>query len=99
MAPACASGSGHRARPNVWLDACTRLREDTTLTDLPERFSLFGLTRLPASYLDVLGALATGRDVHLFLLHPSPALWEKLAGYRAPAGPPTCGGSRPPKRP
>jgi len=68
------------------LDACTRLREDTSLTDLPERFSLFGLTRLPASYLDVLRALATGRDVHLFLLHPSPALWEKLAGYRAPRG-------------
>jgi exodeoxyribonuclease V gamma subunit len=41
--------------------------------------SLFGLTRLPASYLDVLDAIAPGRDVHLFLLHPSPALWRKVA--------------------
>jgi exodeoxyribonuclease V gamma subunit len=57
---------------------CDALRHDATLADLPERISLFGLTRLPASYLDVVGALAAQRDVHLFLLHPSPALWEKL---------------------
>ena len=44
----------------------------------PDRLSLFGLTRLPASYLDVLDAIAGGRDVHLFLLHPSPALWKRL---------------------
>ncbi len=35
------------------------------------RVALFGLTRLPASYLDVLAALAAHRQVHLFLLHPS----------------------------
>ena len=49
----------------------------------PQRFSLFGLTRLPAGQLQVLRALAEHRDVHLFLLHPSPALWEKIAA-RAP---------------
>ncbi len=58
---------------------CDALRDDATLADLPGRVSLFGLTRLPASYLAVMGALAAERDVHLFLLHPSPALWEKLA--------------------
>jgi exodeoxyribonuclease V gamma subunit len=60
--------------------ACARLREEPGLLDLPERVSLFGLTRLPAGHLDVLRTLAAGREVHLFLLHPSPALWERLAG-------------------
>ena len=45
----------------------------------PQRLSLFGLTRLPAAQLHVLRALAEHRDVHLFLLHPSPALWERIA--------------------
>src|SRR4051794_20651378 len=60
--------------------ACKRLRDDPSLADLPQRLSFFGLTRIPAGHLDVLRALATGREVHLFLLHPSPALWEELAG-------------------
>ena len=64
--------------------ACERLEADPSLADVPERFSLFGLTRLPASYLQVLRALASHRDVHLFLLHPSPALWDSVAA----AGPP-----------
>ena len=62
-------------------DACERLVADPELLELPERISLFGLTRLPRGYLDVLGAVAAGRDVHLFLLHPSPALWEAVARH------------------
>ena len=60
--------------------ACARLRDQPDLADLPPRLSLFGLTRLPRGHVDVLSALAAGRDVHLFALHPSPALWEKVAG-------------------
>jgi exodeoxyribonuclease V gamma subunit len=60
--------------------ACRRLREEPSLVDLPPRLSLFGLTRLPASQLQVLRALAAGRDVHLFLLHPSAELWRRVAG-------------------
>jgi exodeoxyribonuclease V gamma subunit len=60
--------------------ACARLVAEPELLDLPQRLSLFGLTRLPAGHLAVLRALAAGRDVHLMLLHPSPALWSKLAG-------------------
>ncbi|MEJ7797796.1 MAG: exodeoxyribonuclease V subunit gamma [Solirubrobacteraceae bacterium] len=63
-------------------DACRRLRSDPALADLPRRVSLFGLTRLPAGHLRVLRALAVSRDVHLFLLHPSPAHWERIAGCR-----------------
>src|SRR4051794_32066628 len=63
--------------------ACARLRAEPGLVDLPPRLSLFGLTRLPAGDLEVLRALAEGREVHLFLLHPSPALWEQVAGAAA----------------
>jgi exodeoxyribonuclease V gamma subunit len=59
--------------------ACAALAADRDLVELPARVSIFGLTRLPASYLDVLRALAVERDVHLFLLHPSPVLWEAVA--------------------
>jgi exodeoxyribonuclease V gamma subunit len=62
-------------------EACTRLEDDPSLTELPGRISLFGLTRLPASYLQVLRSLGVHRDVHLFLLHPSPALWERVAEH------------------
>ena len=55
---------------------CGRSRGSSTL---PARLSLFGLTRLPAGHLNVLRALAVGRDVHVFMLHPSPALWERVA--------------------
>jgi exodeoxyribonuclease V gamma subunit len=66
--------------PERSADACERLRRSPELLDLPPRVSLFGLTRLPAGHLEVLRALAHGRDVHLFLLHPSPALWDTLSG-------------------
>jgi exodeoxyribonuclease V gamma subunit len=59
--------------------ACGRIREDPGLLDLPARLSLFGLTRMPRSYLEVLGAISAGRDVHLFVLHPSPSLWRRIA--------------------
>jgi exodeoxyribonuclease V gamma subunit len=62
--------------------ACARLRAEPGLLDLPERLALFGLTRIAAGHLAVLRALAARRDVHLFVLHPSPALWEAVA--RAP---------------
>jgi exodeoxyribonuclease V gamma subunit len=61
--------------------ACRVLREHRERADLPDRLSLFGLTRLPVGHLQVLKALAAQRDVHLFLLHPSPAQWERLAGH------------------
>lgn len=74
-----------RDRVSLWspaerlAEACERLRREPTIVQLPARVSLFGLTRLPASYLQVLDALASSREVHLFLLHPSPALWDKVA--------------------
>ncbi|MFC4128726.1 exodeoxyribonuclease V subunit gamma [Nocardia rhizosphaerae] len=70
--------------------ACARLRAEPDMVDLPARLSLFGLTRLPADQLAVVTAIAAHRDVHLWLAHPSPAMWTALsehAGSRA-GGPP-----------
>ena len=60
--------------------ACARLAADPDAVDLPPRLALFGLTRLPAGRLAILRALAERRDVHLFLLHPSPVLWDRCRG-------------------
>jgi exodeoxyribonuclease V gamma subunit len=70
---------GEPSPPERLEDACARLRAEPGLVDLPARVSVFGLTRLPRSYLDVLRALAVGRDVYLFLLHPSAELWAQIA--------------------
>ncbi len=85
------------------VESCQRLRDEPALLDLPARLSLFGLTRLAASYLDVLEAVASGREVHLFLLHPSPVLWDRLAASAGPgsrfltrAADPTAGAARNP---
>lgn len=45
-------------------------------------FSVFGATRIAPSRVRVLRALAQQRDVHLWLHHPSPALWARAAGER-----------------
>ncbi len=58
--------------------AIVALRADPTTVPLPQRLSLFGPTRLPRSQLEVLAAVAERRDVHLWLPHPSPVLWDRL---------------------
>ena len=58
--------------------ACERIRDDPGLLELPARLSLFGLTRIPRSHLDLLAAIAHQRDLHLFVLHPSPSLWQTI---------------------
>jgi exodeoxyribonuclease V gamma subunit len=50
--------------------------------DLPERISLFGYTRLAATDLGLIDALAVHHDVHLWLPHPSATLWTALADLR-----------------
>lgn len=66
-------------------EAAEVIAREPDLLDLPERLSVFGLTRLPAGHLQILSAMAGGRDVHLFLLHPSGRLWERVAGL-VPSG-------------
>ncbi|WP_328292590.1 exodeoxyribonuclease V subunit gamma [Kineococcus sp. NBC_00420] len=66
-------------------DVCTALRGDPSLTGVGSRFGVFVVTRLAASRLQVLSALAEHREVHLFLQHPSPAVWDAIA-RRGPTG-------------
>jgi len=59
-----------------------RLRDAPT--ELPARLSLFGHTRLPVTDIELLDALATHHDLHLWLPHPSDELWRALTGIRGP---------------
>ena len=60
-----------------------RLIDEPELIDLPSRLAVFGLTRIPAAHVEILRALAAARDLHLFLLHPSPALWDEVSAKLA----------------
>ncbi len=60
--------------------AVQRLEQDPALAALPGRLSVFGATRLAADQLAVLGALSRHRQVHLWLVHPSPVMWQRLSG-------------------
>lgn len=58
--------------------ACSGLRANPRAVDLPPSLSIFGVTRLSPSRVQILNALAANRDVHLWLNHPSPALWRAV---------------------
>lgn len=60
-------------------ETLVRLRSGGDGLDLPARLSLFGHTRLPASEVELLRALAEVRDVHLWLPQASDALWDALS--------------------
>lgn len=67
------------SHPAEMLDTIAgRLRADPGLADLPERLSVFGPTRITESFRRVMAALAVHRDVHVFVPHPSPALWDAM---------------------
>ncbi len=56
------------------------LRRGAGAEDLPPRLSLFGHTRIAVTEVELLAALGEHRDVHLWLPHPSAALWDSLVG-------------------
>ncbi|HEX8509833.1 MAG TPA: exodeoxyribonuclease V subunit gamma, partial [Propionibacteriaceae bacterium] len=58
---------------------CARLTEEPGLAELPARVSVFGATRLAPQHREVLAALSVHRDVHLWLPHPSPVLWQRMS--------------------
>lgn len=83
-------------QPQLWRDVTARIDADPppvrqaklvaqlrdSPADLPPRLSLFGHTRLPAADIELLGALSTHHDLHLWLPHPSDALWRALSDLR-----------------
>jgi len=74
--------------------AMARLRLEPESSDLPQRVSIFGATRLDPDHRLVLSALADHRDVHLWLTHPSPALWDRVREAISDRGPSTSSGRR-----
>ena len=59
-------------------NVCLALQQDNAAVRLPQRLSFFGPTRLSRTHLDIIGSLSIHRDVHLWLTHPSPQMWELL---------------------
>ena len=78
---------GSPSPPERIEQACAAIRDGTAEVDLPARLSLFGLTRLPATYLEVLRALAVRREIHLYALHPSLTLWDRISAAGTPGLP------------
>lgn len=78
------------ALPELLPQSLDPIRHGKVDLDLPHRLSVYGLTALDPMDLEVLEAVAVRRDVHLYLLHPSPALWastrELLASDPTNAG-------------
>lgn len=75
-------------RAETTATAAARLRAGSgPVPGLPDRLSLFALTALAAAHFEVLAALTERVDVHAFLLHPSPAAWERDRPVAAAVGP------------
>ena len=63
---------GEPSPPERWPALLERVAEGDLVLDLPARLLFFGFTLLPGGgFLDLAGAVAQHRDVHLFLLEPS----------------------------
>lgn len=75
--------------PEAVPDALEAIRAGGVDLDLPERLSVYGLTSIDPAYLDVFAAIGADRDVYLYLLHASPALWEAVASCLREAPPAT----------
>lgn len=66
----------HRAR--LQAELLRRLAGDGPTPPLPERLRLFALHSLPASWLQLLAAVAARRPVDVYLLNPSREYWSHL---------------------
>jgi exodeoxyribonuclease V gamma subunit len=59
--------------------ALASLRSGAAGVDLQDRISVYGVTAFDPVDLAVFEAIGDVTDVHLFVLHPSPALWKDTA--------------------
>ena len=66
---------GEPSPPERLPELLDALRAGTLTVDLPRRLAVFGVTTLPGGppFVDLVEAVARHRDLHLFLLDPSPA--------------------------
>jgi exodeoxyribonuclease V gamma subunit len=52
------------------------------LDDFPARVSVFGVSTLAPLYLEMLGALSSHIELHIFLLSPSTDYWAEIRSHR-----------------
>lgn len=69
-------------------EALEPLRRGDADPGLPERVAVYGLTSTDPLDLQVLVALGEQRDVLLYVLHPSPAVWRAVAETEVTTLPP-----------
>ncbi len=76
--------AGH---PAAWLHEFLRQSQAGRLPKgrLPERVSVFGVSSLPPFHLDLLKALSTVAEVHLFMLQPTEHYWGDVRSRREQA--------------
>jgi exodeoxyribonuclease V gamma subunit len=88
--------AGHAWQPRLWRavrdeiaipplagllpEGLDPIRDGSIDLDLPQRLAVYGLTATDPLDLQVLQALGEQREVTLYALHPSPGLWQTLAG-------------------
>ncbi len=77
--------AGVPAPAELLAEACAQLRAGAPVPGVPARLGVVAVAPLATAHLQVLAALAEHREVHLWLPHPSPQLWDALAP-RALAG-------------
>ena len=68
---------GEPSPPERAADALAGLRQGVVPAGFPERIAIAGLAAIAPFHLQVLQALACAIDVHVWLLHPSPALAQR----------------------
>lgn len=79
-----ATGRPHQGR--LLIDLVKRARDGRLgMAGLPTRVSVFGLSALAPTYLELLQALAGRVDVHVYFLDPCAAYWHDLQAPRAAA--------------
>ena len=74
-----AEGHSQQHRPaftRQFLDLCLQSKLNPDL--LPERLSVFGISSLPPSQLEVLAALSEHIDIHFYLLNPCLHYWGDI---------------------
>jgi exodeoxyribonuclease V gamma subunit len=76
-------GIGIPAPAELLPEGLEPIRSGAIGLDLPERISVYGLTATDPFDLLVLAAIGEQREVHLYVLHPSPALWNQTAAALA----------------
>jgi len=62
--------------PEVLTRALEEIRSGDVEINLPDRISVYGLTSTDPLDLEVLAAVASTRNVYLYILYPSPELWR-----------------------